>query len=65
MARLVPFALVIVATLGWGVTMILTARHLKDVIGWTAGHAAVLGIFVTGAASLRQAVVLPPGTAGD
>ena len=60
--KVVPFIIVLVATMGWGMAMIATARHVKDVIGWTAGYAAVLGIFVTGAASLRQAVVPPPCT---
>ena len=58
-ATVVPPIIVLVAVFIWGIIVIATASPLKDVIGWTAGYTAVLGIFLNGAASMRE-VLFPP-----
>jgi len=52
-AKVVPFVILIVVVSAWVVGMIFTAKEVKDVVPLTAGYAAVLGIILNGAASLR------------
>lgn len=63
-ANLAPVIIVVSFVAVWVVIMISWVDEMKDVVHLTAGYAAVLGIILNSAASLRQAMLSHAAGAG-